>query len=202
MAAVEVKGQKVSLEPRRSSPPLSTPEASKEAASAESSSSHVSSSPPISTAPAPAKLDDQSNNHQRGSSPGHNAERHNPPSPLPPAPPSLPKVERLQNSESNGTVFTEERLICVLVFPADKAKQPEEAFIRADGTRSEGEVQPSGSAAGRLLRGGVWSGAEDHLWGEEYQHLPLLEDSYTLCKYKNPKCYYISLKCRILSVPC
>uniref|UniRef100_A0A3B3C3L0 Protein phosphatase 1, regulatory subunit 13Ba n=1 Tax=Oryzias melastigma TaxID=30732 RepID=A0A3B3C3L0_ORYME len=94
MAAVEVKGQKVSLEPRRSSPPLSTPEASKEAASAESSSSHVSSSPPISTAPAPAKLDDQNNNHQRGSSPGHNAERHNPPSPLPPAPPSLPKTKR------------------------------------------------------------------------------------------------------------
>ena len=77
---------------RRLSPPSVAIETPKEKTAKVETTNNVSPPTQPSSSPAPDRPEDQNNNNQRGTSPGHNSVGHASPSPSPPAPPTLPKV--------------------------------------------------------------------------------------------------------------
>lgn len=156
-AAVEAEVQNLNSSSRRLSPPSVAMETSKEPTEKPETATSASPSAPASQSPAPDRPEDQNNNNQRGCSPAHSSVGHATPSPSPPAPPSQPKVGvraelfSLRAPHMKAIVSSLRLWFCA----AGEADQPEEASVRADGPRPESQVQPSGSAAGRIAGGRV-----------------------------------------------
>ncbi|XP_042356604.1 apoptosis-stimulating of p53 protein 1-like isoform X3 [Plectropomus leopardus] len=94
VATAEGEVQNLNSGSRRLSPPSVAIETPKETTAKTESTNNVSPPPQTSPSPVPDRPEDQNNNNQRGSSPGHNSVGHASPSPSPPAPPSQPKVKR------------------------------------------------------------------------------------------------------------
>ncbi|XP_071770368.1 apoptosis-stimulating of p53 protein 1 [Centroberyx gerrardi] len=86
MTAVEAESQNLNSNSRRLSPPVAV-ETARETTTADRVSPSTQPSPP----PVPDRPEDQNNNNQRGSSPGHASPSPSPPSPMPPA---QPKAKR------------------------------------------------------------------------------------------------------------
>nr|XP_020479108.1 apoptosis-stimulating of p53 protein 1-like isoform X3 [Monopterus albus] len=92
VGAVEGEGQNQDSGSRSLSPPSIAIETSKEATTENTNNVSLLTQP--SSSPAPDRPEDQNNNNQRGSSPGHSTGGHASPSLSTSTPPSLPKAKR------------------------------------------------------------------------------------------------------------
>lgn len=178
VAPREVKGQDLSSESCRSSPSSVTLETPKET---ESTTNLPPSTQPGSP-PEPERSEVQ-NQNQGGAGSAHGS---------PPAPAALPSGPKVHIDPDSLKCCHLVTMVTRLLVSAGEADQPEEAVVGANGSRPEGQVQPPGSAAGRLAGGRVRPGPEGHLRGTACFHpeVPLvpLVPVQTICRDSKVSC--------------